>query len=348
MRTPIGVAVVGLGPRGERLARVFGESRHADLRRLCDPSPEAQLRLRARHPRAVSCSSIQDVLADDSVDAVAIATPSATHHELALRALEAEKHVFVERPLALGAAEAQELVRTAARRHRRLVVGHQLLFHPAVRKLRELVETGRLGDVYFVSMTVHDGRRGAGDESVLWGLGADALAAVLYVLGDEPVETHGHLEGYEEEELADLACCYLRFATGIAAAIEVSWLHPQRQCRLTVAGSRRVAVFDAVDPERKLTVYDRGPGPRGDEGVEAHGEHRYGDILCPRLPNDDPLRLECDHFLASVRAPSPGLTDGVHAARVVGVLEALDTPRRAAAPAAEQAGGRVVRLPRRG
>ena len=287
MRTPVSVGVVGLEKRGAELARALDDSPLADVRWVFD---ERTVDLPQRGPRdAPACArSFDDVLADETLDAVAFATPTATRYSLARRALEADKHVYVEGSLGVGAGKTLELIELAARRHRRLMIGHALLFDPGVRKLRELIEVGRLGEIYYVTATLTSSHRSGGAESVLVAEAAEAVAAVLYLLGDEPISTWWMVDSYVGTEPEIAACC-LRFATGIAATLQASWLDAREQCRITAVGSRRTAVFDAGEPRRKVTIYEQG-SPRGAE------------ILSPRIAPGAPLPLQCDAFLAGVRA----------------------------------------------
>jgi predicted dehydrogenase len=288
MRTPVTVGVVGLGPWGSRLARTFEESPHASLRWLCDRRAVGGVR-RLYGPQTAFTHDIDDLLADESLDAVVLATPAAGRSLLVRRALNADKHVFAEGPIAQQADQADELVALAAQRNRRLMVGHLLLFHPAVRKLKELVELGRLGELFYVDAIWRTPHRTAEDGSVLAALGASGVAAILYLVGDEPVEAQALAESYVDPGTTEFATCHLRFATGIAASLHVSWLDARGQCRLDAVGSRRTAAFDDGDPVRKLTVFDRDAG-------------RGAEIVSPRLAPDDPLRIECDTFLPGCRS----------------------------------------------
>jgi UDP-2-acetamido-3-amino-2,3-dideoxy-glucuronate N-acetyltransferase len=326
MRTPVSVAVVGLGRRGATLARTFEELPRAELRWLCDQRPGAGIRGTA----AVLTVDIDDVLGDETLDAVAIATPPATRAQLVRRALEADKHVYVEGPVATVAAEAQQLFQLAADRGRRLLPGHPLLFHPAMRKLKELIELGRLGDLYYLSAVLQTQGRSAGDGGVLTGLAAAAVSAILYLAGDEPVGASSFVESYQQPGTAEFACAYLRFATGVGATLQLSWLDAREQCRLVAVGSWRTAVFDDAKSEPKLTIHER--ATRG--GAE---------IVCPRIAAGDPVRLQCDAFLAGIRSAVefPGAKLEPAVARV---LEQLGREPGAAEPAPPLEPHRHLRL----
>jgi predicted dehydrogenase len=308
VRTPVSVGVVGLGQWGVELARTFDDSPLADVRWVCDERPVGPARARPRSAPAFT-RELDDLLTDETLDAVAFATPGPSRSALVGRALDADKHVYVEGPLGVRAGDTVELMRLAELKNRRLMIGHPLVYHPGVRKLKELMEQGRLGEVYYLTATVTTSQRSSSDESVLTAEAGDAVATILYLLGDEPIRTWWTSDSYVHSAGPEVADCHLRFATGIAATLQVSWLDARDQCRIAAVGSRRTAVFDAAEPSRKVTVYEKG-SPRGAE------------IVSPRVAVDEPLRLQCETFLGGVRAaveyPSTRL-----APAVVRVLESF-------------------------
>lgn len=323
MRTPIPVGVVGFGDRGLNLARTFDRLPGAEVRWLCDRNPEVRMAHRFGFPSAEWTADVDDLLADDGLDAVVIATPLSTHYELALRALDAHKHVFVEQPLALSGGDAQKLVDEAERRDRVLMVGNVLLFHPAVRKLKELVDTGALGDLYYLYGNRQNLGKVRPDENALWNLGAQDVAVLLYLLDDQPIEVAARGESYLRRGVPDVVFCYLKFATGISAHLHLSWLDPHKLRRTTVVGSERMAVVDDLEPERKLTIYDKRAVSDETDPYSEHVDVRFGDIVSPRLTADDSLRLECEHFVSKIRSQVGLESSGREGATVVEILEAL-------------------------
>jgi predicted dehydrogenase len=315
----IKVGLAGLGYWGPNLARNFDDL--ADLTWLCDLSPELVDRYGARYPDAKTTTRFDDLLDDGSVQAIVIATPVTTHHELARRALSAGKHVFVEKPPALSGAEADELVALAEERELVLLPGHLLLYHPAVAKLMELIEAGELGEILYL----YGNRQNLGqirmDENALWSLGAHDLSVILHLVGEEPTELWARGEAFHNEGVEDVVFCYLRFPSGIVAHMHLSWLDPHKKREMTVVGRHKMAVFDDMELERKVTVYDKGTEQR----AESYGEWRTrtGDIHIPKIPNDEPLRLECRHFLSLVAGEGDRLTAAREGATVVRVLEQL-------------------------
>ena len=315
------VGLAGLGYWGPNLARNFDEL--AELAWLCDLSDEQRERFAARYPEARLTGDFDEMLADDALDAVIVATPVVTHAELAKRALEAGKHVLVEKPPALTGAEVEDLLATAEEQGRVLMPGHLLLYHPGVVRLKELIRSGELGDVLYV----YGNRQNLGqirkDENALWSLGVHDLSVILHLLEEEPIEVWARGESFLTEGVEDVVFSYLRFPSGKVAHMHLSWLDPHKMRRITVVGRDKMAVFDDMELDRKLTIYDKGPVER----AETYGEWmtRTGDIYSPKLPNDEPLRLECEHFLRLVAGegdPLEAARDGVAVVRALEQLQA--------------------------
>jgi predicted dehydrogenase len=323
MRAAVNVGVVGLGYWGPNLARAFDALPGARLTWLCDRDLDAQARAAVRHPDARLTADLDDLLNDDELDAVVVATPPTTHADLALQALRADKHVFVEKPLALTARDADRVVAEANRRNRCLIVGHVLLHHPAIRKLKELVETNALGDVYYLYANRQNLGKVRRDENALWSLGPHDIAVLLYLLDDEPVEVSARGDCYLQDGVHDVVFCHLRFATGITAHLHLSWLDPHKFRKLTVVGSSKMAVVDDMENERKLTIYESSAVVPSSEDFGEYVQVRFGDIVCPRLPSAEPLRLECEHFINGIRSTSPAASSSREGSAVVHVLEAL-------------------------
>ncbi|MGH3007793.1 MAG: Gfo/Idh/MocA family protein [Gaiellaceae bacterium] len=291
------IGQAGLGYWGRNLARNFDDL--ADLRWLCDASEERRQEFAERYPHARVTGDFADVLADDEVEAVVIATPVPTHHPLAKAALEAGKHVFVEKPPAMRVAEMEELVALAESRGVVLMPGHLLLYHPAVQKLKELVDSGELGEV----LVVYGNRQNLGvirkDENALWSLGVHDLSVILWLIQEEIVEASAHGHAFLTDGVEDVVFCYLRFGSGKIAHMHLSWLDPHKMRRLTVVGRDKMAVFDDMELDHKVTVYDKAP----EQSSDSYGEWRTrtGDTFSPKISNAEPLKLECQHFIRLVQ-----------------------------------------------
>ncbi len=318
---PVRIGVVGLGYWGPNLARNFAAIEHCELTWLCDGSEQIRVKLADAFPGVRTSADIDELLADSELDAIVLATPVPTHAELAARVLEAGKHCFVEKPLATTVADAQRAVDAAEKAGRILMVGHLLEYHPAVTRLKELLDADELGSLYYVyGNRVNLGKLRA-EENALWSLGAHDVSVVLHLIGEEPVECSAHGESYVRGGVQDVVFCYLRFPSGQVAHLHLSWLDPHKERRITVVGSKRMATFDDMRTEGKLTVYDKG----FDEDASSWGEYitRAGESFSPRLANAEPLRLECQHFIDCIREGRTPRSDGHSGLRVVRVLEAL-------------------------
>src|SRR5947209_9927727 len=318
---PTNVALVGLGYWGPNLARNFDEL--GTLVALCDLDAELRDRFAARYPNVTIYSDYAEMLSSGDLDAVVVATPVPTHFALAKQALEAGKHVFVEKPPAMRAAEMEELVALADARNLVLMPGHLLLYHPGVQKVKQLIDAGDLGEI----LCIYGNRQNLGvirkDENALWSLGVHDLSVILYLLEEEPEEVWAHGNAFLNPGVEDVVFCYLRFPSGKIAHMHLSWLDPQKMRRITVVGRDKMAVFDDMELERKLTIYEKAPWqPAADYGEWLT---RSGDIVSPRIPNDEPLKVECRRFLELV-ADGPGdhkeARDGLAVVRALEALQA--------------------------
>ena len=322
--------MVGLGYWGPNLARNFAALPDAELAWCCDPSEANRARIAPLFPSARIASELDEVLADDTVDAVALATPVPTHASMAQRVLESGRHCFVEKPMAQSTADAEAVVAAARAADRTLMVGHLLEYHPGVVTLKQLIDDGELGRLlYIYGNRLNLGKLRA-DENALWSLGAHDVSVLLRLAGEEPYEVEARGESYMREGVEDVVFCFLRFPSGLAAHLHLSWLDPHKERRFTVVGESRMATFDDMAIEGKIAIYDKG----FDEQADSYGEYitRSGEMWSPRISNVEPLRTECEHFVASIRNGTPPISDGAAGLRVVRVLEglqrSLDATRR--------------------
>jgi predicted dehydrogenase len=317
----VSVGVVGLGYWGPNLARNFDRLAETELQWVCDASDDALARVGAQFPSTKATTSLDDLLNDDGLDAIVIATPVPLHADLAVRVLDAGKHCFVEKPLAQSVADAERVVEAAERAGKVLMVGHLLEYHPGVRKLKEVAGSGDLGMIRYI----YGNRLNLGklrpDENALWSLGAHDVSVLLYLAEEEPDELHAYGESYMNPPVEDVVFCVLRFPSGLMAHLHLSWLDPHKERRFTIVGSEKMATFDDMALEQKLVIYDKG----FDQDYSSYGEYiaRSGDVWSPRVPNDEPLRIECLHFAECVRDRKRPISDGRSGLRVVRVLEGL-------------------------
>jgi predicted dehydrogenase len=315
------IGAVGLGYWGPNLARNLDEVEGAALTWMCDRDEDRLARYGGRFPEARKTTRFEDLLEDESLDAVAIATPAVTHFELARQALLAGKHVFVEKPLALSSQLGQQLVALAEERGLVLMPGHLLLYHPGVAKLKSLVDAEELGRLLYVYGNRQNFGKIRKAENALWSLGAHDLSVILHLVGEEPIEASARGESFLNPGVEDVVFCYLRFPSGVVAHMHLSWLDPHKMRRMTVVGDQKMAVFDDMEPERKVTVYDQAPEQPADTWGE--WQTRSGDISIPKVANDEPLRLECKHFVALLRGEGDRLAAAQEGLAVVRALEQL-------------------------
>ncbi|MBA3329612.1 MAG: Gfo/Idh/MocA family oxidoreductase [Actinobacteria bacterium] len=315
------VGIAGLGYWGPNLARNFAEL--AELAWICDLDSALRERFAARYPAARVTADFDELLADPELDAVIVATPVPTHYELARQALLAGKHVFVEKPPATRAHEMEELCALSEERDLVLMPGHLLLYHPGVQKLKELVDAGDLGEV----LVLYGNRQNLGqirtNENALWSLGVHDLSVILYLVDEEPSEVWAHGNAFLTPGVEDVVFCYLRFPSGKIAHMHLSWLDPHKMRRMTVVGKEKMVVFDDMELEHKVTVYEKST----EQPTERYGEWRTrtGDKFSPKVRNDEPLRLECSHFLALVAGQGDRRRAAQDGLAVVRCLEALQS-----------------------
>jgi len=319
----IQTAVVGTGYWGKNLVRVFYRLPGSRLSYLCD-SDSANLEAAGENCPGVRLTrDYREILEDETIQAVAISTPAASHYELARAALEAGKHTFVEKPLATSVEDARNLVRLADECRRVLMVGHLMVYHPGVAKLKEMIGSGELGRIYYIyAQRVNLGvvRR---DENALWSLGPHDVSIVTYLLGKTPVEVSARGACYIRKDIEDVVFMVMRFPDGVMAHVQLSWLDPHKERKLTVVGSKKMVVFDDMQASEKIKIFDKGINVQSD--YSSYTELlalRESDILIPQLKMEEPLVIECRHFLECIANGQPCRSSGFEGLQVVKVLQA--------------------------
>lgn len=320
----IGIGVIGYGYWGPNLARNFAETKGARMVAVSDLSQGRLVQAKARYPAIKTFTDVNEMIADSEVEAVAISTPVSTHFDLAMRALQAGKHVLVEKPLTSTVAEAELLLAEAARRQRIVMVDHTFIYTGAVRKIKELITQGRLGQLYYYdSVRVNLGLF-QHDVNVLWDLAVHDLSIMDYVLEAQPhsVSATGvsHIPG-RPENIAYLTCF---FENNLIAHFHVNWLAPVKIRRTLICGDQQMIVFDDLEPSEKIKIYDKGVTVKDDpEGVyQLLIGYRSGDMWAPQLKTIEALALEAQHFVECIEQNKTPLTDGEAGLRVVRILEA--------------------------
>ncbi len=315
------LGVIGAGAWGKNHVRTAATLAEGELAAVCDVDPAVRERLVRQFPAVHVTAELEDLLA--RVDAVVIASPAATHARFALACLEAGKPCLVEKPFALSTADAQAVARTAAERKVAVLAGHLLIFHPAVERLRTLVQGGDLGRVYYLyGLRVNLGQVRA-DENALWSFGPHDVSVALYLLGEAPVTVAAHGKSYLQPGVEDVVFLTMEFASGVLAHVQLSWLDPHKERKLTVVGARKMVVFDDMEAREKLRIYDKGVDRPPEYG--SYGEAlsvREGDIFIPKIANVEPLAAELGHFVRVARGAEPPRSSAEDGVRVVRVLAA--------------------------
>lgn len=317
------LALIGTGAWGRNLLRNFTQMSGASLRVCCDSDRTLCEETLDGFEGIEIETDPSRVFANPEIDAVVVATPAVTHHEMALRGLEAGKDVFVEKPMTLAREHAVELVELAEQKGLILMVGHLLEYHPAVTKMKELLDAGELGHAYYLySERVNLGRIRA-DENALWSLAPHDISIVLYLLDEEPIDVAARGAAYIRPGIEDVTFLWMRFPGNKLAQVHVSWLDPHKVRRTTLVGSKRMVVFDDMQGAEKVRIYDRGVEPNGRYvGYAESLSLRFGEVLVPALEMKEPLKLECEHFVECLHTRAAPRSDGRDGLRVVKVLDA--------------------------
>jgi predicted dehydrogenase len=318
------VGVVGLGYWGPQLVRNLVETSFAELAWVCDMRPEARETVTRRYPGVPATADYDDLLNDPDVDAVVVATNIGTHYDLARRALEARKHAFVEKPLAASQAEARSLMDTAERTSLVLMPGHTFLYSPPVQSIRELIQAGELGDIYFISSSRVNLGLHQSDASVIWDLGPHDFSILSYWLGQAPAHVTALSRSCVIPSTPDVAFISLEYDSGVIAHVELSWLAPSKLRRTTIVGSQKMVVYDdtSIEPVR---IFDSGvdlptPGTFGEYRLT----YRTGDIVSPRIEVAEPLGLELLDFCTAIRTGSAPRSSAQVGLEVVRIVEAAE------------------------
>jgi predicted dehydrogenase len=326
------LAQIGYGYWGRNLMRVFSAEKDAQMVLCCENSGDAQASLREAYPSVEICESIDSVIARGDIDAVVIATPAGAHYEHAKKVLNAGKHVFVEKPLALTVSEAEELVQAAETSNLTLMVGHTFLYNDAVRWVKDYIDKGELGEVYYTYFQRLSLGRVRHDVNAMWNLAPHDISIALYWYGETPHQVAGRGISYIQDAIDDVNFVDLAFRSGRFAHIHVSWLDPLKTRKAVIVGSKKMVLYDDTAADQRITVFDKGFDLKKDRGglgsipfqdfAQFNLIQRAGDILIPKIAFREPLKVEAHHFVECVRDGKRPLSDGRNGLAVVRVLEA--------------------------
>jgi predicted dehydrogenase len=328
MTRGVKVAVVGLGYWGENLLRTFAKMPGARVTALCDLDARRVAKFAPEHPGARGTTDYAELLGREDVDAVALATPPSRHHAMALAALEAGKHAWVEKPLALSVADGEQLVATARRRARMLFVDETFLYDPLVREMKRIIDRGGLGDVYHLSFERLGMGRIKGDSNVWWNSAPHDVSILLYLVPRRVLQVRLHEHCYLQPGIADMAVSDLELEGGVSAHIYLSWLHPEKTAKVHVIGRERMLAYEGRFEKRGITVFDYAidatSGDGGGKPPPILPITRFSAHPLEVPAAAEPLALAAEHFVESILAGTEPLTSGARSLRVVEVLEAAE------------------------
>lgn len=321
---PLQFGVIGYGYWGPQLVRNLSSLAGVSVACIADLDDGQLARAHTYHQHAQLTERAADLF-ESEIDAVIIATPVHTHYALARQALLAGKHVFVEKPLAGKVSEVEELIRLAQESQRALMVGYTFLYHKAVQELRRLLTEGQLGKLYYIDTQRLNLGLFHQDVNVVWDLAPHDLSMLRYLLDGDPVAVRATGAAYIQRGIHDVAYIHLRYADGMIAHVQLSWLHPSKVRRLTLVGDQRMAVYDDVEPHDKIRIYNRGVDrlPHSTTFEEFELSYRTGEIIIPTIGWKEPLQAECEHFVDCIRSGKSPLSDGIWSLPITRTLEAI-------------------------
>lgn len=318
------VGVIGAGYWGPNLIRNFIQLNRSTVKLVADLDKARLVHMQELYPTIATTVDYKDLLNDKEIEIVAVATPVHTHFCLASEALQAGKHVFVEKPLAASTEEAKQLVALAEKHKRKLMVGHTFIYTAAVRKMKEIVDSGELGKIYYINSQRLNLGLFQPDINVIWDLAPHDISVILYLLGQEPHIVHATGKAHINPSIEDVAVLTMEFKDNLIGFVQTSWLDPDKVRKMTVVGSKKMMVFDDVHPTEKIKIYDKGVEQPEyyDTFAEFHYSYKYGDIVIPKIDGREPLRTELAHFLDCIEEDETPMTDGSKGVQVVKILEA--------------------------
>jgi predicted dehydrogenase len=324
MKTGLKVGVVGCGYWGPNLIRNFRALGDCQLKMMCDVSEQRLKHMKSLYPEVVAETSYERMINEGDLDAVVIATSVRFHYPMAKAALQAGKHVMIEKPLAASTAECEELIDIAKTKGLILMVGHTFLYSPPVRKIKEIVDRGDIGEIRYISARRLNLGLFQKDINVAWDLAPHDISVILYILGEQPQTINCNGTAHVTKGIEDVTTMYLQFSKDRSAIIQSSWLDPRKVREMTIVGSKRMIVYDDLMPQEKIKIFDARVErpPHYDTFAEFHYAYHYGDIYSPYIKQDEPLKTECQHFLDCIKNSSVPITSGQKGLEVVRILEA--------------------------
>jgi len=343
MKKLLTLGVVGCGYWGPNLIRNFRSLPDCRLKTICDVSEDRLRHLKSLYPEVEAEKKFETLLADESLDAIVVATSVKHHFPMAKASLLAGKHTFIEKPLASSVEQCEELVALAKKQGLILMVGHTFLYSPAVRKIKEIVDHGDIGDIRYISARRLNLGLFQKDINVAWDLAPHDISIILYIMQETPYSINCRGAAHITPGIEDVTSMSLHFSDEKSAMIQSSWLDPKKIREMTIVGSERMIVYDDVAPQEKIKIFDvrvERP-PHYDTFAEFHYAYHYGDMYSPYIKQDEPLKTECQHFLDCIRSGKVPLTDGNRGLEVVRILEASTASLKLKGAPIELAGGKI-------
>jgi len=320
------IAVIGCGYWGPNHIRNLSALDESIVKSICDLNVTRLDHLQGMYPNIETTTQYEDIIRDERIDAVVIATPVGTHFRIALDCIESGKHVFIEKPMASSTRECDTLIQKAAEKKVRIMVGHTFLYTPAVRKIKEIIQSGDLGEL----LCINSRRLNLGllqnDINVAWDLAPHDLSILLYILDEKPFSISCTGQSHYLDTIEDITSISLSFPNRLFASIQSSWLDPKKIREMTIVGTKKMIVYDDIEPVEKIRIYDKHVDAPShyDTFAEFHYSYHYGDCYIPYIHQEEPLKIECQHFLDCIRENRNPLSDGMNGREVVRILEKAD------------------------
>jgi predicted dehydrogenase len=323
-KKPIQIAVAGCGYWGPNLIRNFRFLSDCNVHTVCDIVDDRLEHMKQLYPEVETNKKFEHVVQNPDIDAVAIATPVRFHFEMAKKVLQAGKHVFIEKPMASSTAECKELIQLAGTQNLTVMLGHTFIYSPPVRKIKEIIDCGDIGEIQYISSRRLNLGLFQADINVAWDLAPHDISIILYILGQPPVSVNCQGKAHFNPKIEDVTNMTLNFSNGGFATIQSSWLDPNKIREMTFVGSRRMLVYNDLEPMEKIKIYDKRveTPPHYDTFAEFHYSYHYGDMYAPYIKQYEPLRMECQEFLDCINTGSQPETGGLEGLQVVQILEA--------------------------
>lgn len=320
----LSVAVIGCGYWGPNLVRNFNWLSECEVAKVCDADKNRLAHMKKLYPHLETTTDPEEIFLDENIDAVAIATPVSCHYALAKKSLQAGKHTFIEKPMASSVAECRELVDLSLELNLTLMVGHTFIYSPPVKKIKELVDSGDLGNIQYVSSRRLNLGLFQKDINVAWDLAPHDISIVLHVLNDTPVSVNCQGKSHVAKNVEDICNMTINFSNGGFCTIQSSWLDPNKIREMTFVGEKRMLVYNDLEPIEKIKIYDKRveKPPHYDSFAEFHYAYHYGDMYSPYLKQFEPLKEECQHFIDCIKTECESMSCGLEGLKVVQILTA--------------------------